>query len=63
MSDRACGLCGKDPAAGYASAITDSGVTWYCHGDEDSEPTCFMLSLYATFPLLLASASEPGGGE
>lgn len=40
MSKRKCGLCGKDPAAGFAS-IND---TFYCHGDFDPEPTCYMAS-------------------
>jgi hypothetical protein len=40
MSKRKCGLCGKDPAAGFASA---NGV-FFCHGDEDEEPTCYMRS-------------------
>jgi hypothetical protein len=33
-----CGLCARDPAAGFASV----GDVWYCHGDEDPEPTCYM---------------------
>lgn len=37
---QACGLCGKDPAAGFAS-IDD---VRYCHGDDDPEPTCYMRS-------------------
>lgn len=38
MSKRACGLCDKDPAEGFASV---NGV-FYCHGDDDPEPTCYM---------------------
>lgn len=33
-----CALCGRNPAAGYASI----GDRWYCHGDNDPEPTCYM---------------------
>ncbi len=35
---QACGLCGKDPAEGFASI---DGVR-YCHGDCDPEPTCYV---------------------
>lgn len=38
MSKRRCGVCGKDPAAGFASI----GEMFYCHGDYDPEPTCYM---------------------
>lgn len=40
VSKKACGLCGKDPAAGFAAI----GDTFYCHGDDDPEPTCYMRS-------------------
>jgi hypothetical protein len=40
VSKRKCGWCGKDPAEGVAS-VND---TFYCHGDEDPEPTCYMRS-------------------
>lgn len=33
-----CGLCGADPAHGYALI----GDTRFCHGDDDPEPTCYM---------------------
>jgi len=33
-----CALCGRDPAAGFAMV----GDDWYCHGDCDAEPTCYM---------------------
>jgi hypothetical protein len=41
-----CGLCGNDPAAGFATI----GDTRYCHGDFDPEPTCYMRAspFYAT---------------
>lgn len=35
-----CGLCGRDPAAGFAMI----GDTRFCHGDLDAEPTCYMQS-------------------
>ena len=38
MSKQACGLCGRDPAAGFAGV---DGVR-YCHGDFDPDPTCYM---------------------
>jgi hypothetical protein len=41
MSKRRCGLCGLDPAAGFASI---NGV-FYCHGDEDEESTCYMQAM------------------
>lgn len=34
----ACGLCGRDPAAGFA--VVDGRR--YCHGDFDAGPTCYM---------------------
>lgn len=38
---RICGLCGEE-AAGYASVWSAKlGETWFCHGDDDSEPTCY----------------------
>lgn len=40
MSAQVCGLCGRDPAAGFAT-IND---VRYCHGDDDPEPTCYMRS-------------------
>lgn len=43
-----CGLCGKDPASGYAnewSAAT--GEVWYCHGDDDESPTCYERRAWA----------------
>ena len=37
-----CGLCGKDPATGYASEWSEAtGEVWYCHGDDDESPTCY----------------------
>lgn len=38
MSRTACGLCGRDPAAGWAK-MDD---VRFCHGDDDPEPTCYM---------------------
>lgn len=35
-----CKRCGRNPAVGYASVDDD----WYCHGDCDAEPTCYMLA-------------------
>lgn len=46
MSKRRCGLCGRDPAAGFAS-IDD---VFYCHGDDDEVPTCYMRSQGAYLP-------------
>lgn len=40
MSKQACGLCGKDPASGWAKI----GDVRYCHGDFDPDPTCYMAS-------------------
>lgn len=37
-SKQVCGLCGRDPAAGYAMVDT----VRYCHGDFDPDPTCYM---------------------
>lgn len=37
-----CSLCGRDPAVGFASV----GDDWYCHGDFDPEPTCYMRAQY-----------------
>lgn len=38
-----CALCGRDPAVGFASV----GDEWYCHGDLDPEPTCYMRASWA----------------
>lgn len=38
--DGPCALCGRNPAAGFASI----GDDWYCHGDDDPDPTCYMRS-------------------
>jgi hypothetical protein len=35
---RRCQLCDRRPAAGWAKV----GADWYCHGDDDPEPTCYM---------------------
>lgn len=41
MAERICFRCGN-PATGYASVWTaEHGERWYCHGDEDAEPTCY----------------------
>lgn len=37
-SKQSCGLCGRDPAAGWAKI----GDVRYCHGDLDTVPTCYM---------------------
>ena len=37
-----CALCGRDPSAGFASI----GDEWYCHGDDDPEPTCYMRATW-----------------
>ena len=41
MSERKCGLCGRDPAVGYASVTVGDEETHFCHGDFDDEPTCY----------------------
>jgi hypothetical protein len=33
-----CGLCGKTPPPGWAAI----GDQFYCHGDFDPSPTCYM---------------------
>lgn len=38
-----CALCGRNPAVGFASI----GDDWYCHGDFDPEPTCYMRAQHA----------------
>lgn len=41
VTERICGLCGQE-ATGYASVWSERlGETWFCHGDEDDEPTCY----------------------
>ena len=37
-SKKACALCGRDPAAGFATIDGER----YCHGDDDPDPTCYM---------------------
>lgn len=32
-----CGFCGIDPAKGYATL----NAIRFCHGDEDTSPTCY----------------------
>lgn len=49
-----CALCGRNPAAGFASI----GDDWYCHGDDDPEPTCYMRSTW-TQAGVEAKAEEP----
>lgn len=34
-----CALCDRDPALGFASIDGE----WYCHGDWQPDPTCYML--------------------
>lgn len=34
-----CGLCDRDPAAGYASISRGDVEVWYCH--DESEDTCY----------------------
>jgi hypothetical protein len=62
-----CGLCGKDPAAGYASTWTRAGgETWYCHGDDDESPTCYERSgrgesaVLSTWTIFAGTADYPG---
>lgn len=43
MSAQRCGLCGKDPAEGFASV---NGVR-FCHGDDD-DTTCYMEDTWRT---------------
>jgi hypothetical protein len=43
LSAHACGLCGRDPAAGFAKV----GDVRYCHGDHDREPTHYMIAQFA----------------
>lgn len=51
-----CGFCGKNPASGIAR-VND---VWYCHGDDDPEPTCYMRASWGDTPpseeLIRASA-------
>jgi len=42
--DRKCGVCGHDPARGLASITTDGKETYYCHGDEQDDPTCYQIA-------------------
>lgn len=44
---RTCTTCGRSPAPNAAS-ITFSGgtVRWYCHGDGDPDPTCYMRATW-----------------
>lgn len=40
-----CYRCGKNPAEGYASIWTpEHGQRWFCHGDDDDDPTCYMAA-------------------
>ena len=41
-----CPLCGRDPAAGFAQI----GDDWYCHGDDDPDPTCYMRAQWLMMP-------------
>lgn len=61
MSKRKCSLCGKDPSEGFAS-IND---VFYCHGDFDPEPTCYMQSQsqYVKFELDPADGWPPPSGD
>lgn len=43
--DGPCALCGRDPAAGFAMI----GDNYYCHGDFDPEPTCYMRAQSVSF--------------
>lgn len=42
-----CGLCGER-ATGFAEV---DGVR-YCHGDDEPDPTCYMLASWSKSPLL-----------
>ena len=53
----ACGLCGRDPAAGFAT-VND---VRYCHGDDDPEPTCYMRSQSAYTAQTVGLRSSPDG--
>ena len=45
MSAKLCALCDKE-AAGFASIWdTVNGEKFYCHGDDDTHPTCYELAL------------------
>jgi hypothetical protein len=47
--DRPCYRCGKNPAEGFASVWTaKDGERWYCHGDDDEDPTCYMTAQEAS---------------
>jgi hypothetical protein len=46
----ACGLCGRDPAAGTAGAWNDGVETRLCHGDDDPTPTCYTRWLHGQRP-------------
>lgn len=35
-----CALCNRNPAVGFASI----NGKWFCHGDYDPSPTCYMRS-------------------
>lgn len=41
---RACGECGKNPAAGHAAITIGTTTTWYCH-DGESGPSCYTVAL------------------
>lgn len=43
-----CGECGRNPATGFASTWTAAqGEIWLCHGDDDTEPTCYQRAHHA----------------
>lgn len=52
--ERACGLCGKDPAEGWAKI----GDVRYCHGDYDPDPTCYMRAQVLMIPNAYTSANS-----
>jgi hypothetical protein len=50
-----CALCGTDPAKGFAS-VNDE---WFCHGDFDPDPTCYMRAQRPKPEIAFSEAGDP----
>jgi hypothetical protein len=44
MSARKCVICGRDPAEGFASIWHNGREDWYCHGDDDTDVSCYVVA-------------------
>jgi hypothetical protein len=61
MSKRKCGICGLDPAEGFASSWTkEAGEVFYCHGDDDGVSCYERASWSAAEPLAWLTAPTQG---